>query len=89
MTINESHSEGTIISVRAFAGSRRNEVRNEPDGTLKVWVTQIPEKGKANDVIRKLLAKHLRLRASQVELLSGSTSPQKKFLLRNVTKDDN
>ena len=58
------------------------------DGALKVCVTQVPEKGKANKAIRKLLAKSLGLRVSQIELLSGETAPQKKFLLRDVDAEE-
>jgi uncharacterized protein (TIGR00251 family) len=73
-----------ILSVRVQPGSKRNEVRGMPDGTLKVYVTQAPEKGKANKAVRKQLAESLGLRQSQIELLSGETISQKKFLLRNI-----
>jgi uncharacterized protein (TIGR00251 family) len=84
----EACQEGVILSVRAFPGAKRNEVRGEQNGYLKVCVTQIPEKGKANEAIRKQLAQTLKLRISQIELLHGETSAQKKFLLRNVNADD-
>ena len=84
----ESCQEGVILSVRAFPGAKRNEVRVGTDDFLKVSVTQIPEKGKANEAIRKQIIKALNLRASQVELLQGETSPQKKFLLRNVDEKE-
>ncbi|MCX5643831.1 MAG: DUF167 domain-containing protein [Phycisphaerae bacterium] len=44
----EPHPEGAILPVRAQPGARRNEIRGEQDGALKVCVTQSPEKGKAN-----------------------------------------
>jgi uncharacterized protein YggU (UPF0235/DUF167 family) len=84
----ESCQEGIILAVRAFPGAKRNEVRVGTDDCLKVSVTQIPEKGKANEAIRKLIIKSLNLRASQVEFLQGETSQQKKFLLRNVDEDE-
>jgi uncharacterized protein (TIGR00251 family) len=80
----EPHPEGTILPVRARAGARRNEIRGEQDGMLKVSVTQAPEKGKANKALVALLSKALRLRKSQIELISGETSPQKRFLVREV-----
>ena len=83
----EPHPDGVILPVRAHAGARRNEIRGEQDGALKVSVTQAPEKGKANKAIIELLAKRLGLRKSQIELLSGETSPQKRFLVRAVTAD--
>ena len=83
----ESCQEGVILSVRAFPGAKRNDVHCE-ENVLKVYVTQIPEKGKANAAIRKQLARSLNLRASQVELVQGETSSQKKFLLRNVSMEE-
>jgi uncharacterized protein len=84
----QPHPEGTILSVRAQPGARRNEIRGEQDGALKVCVTQSPEKGKANKAVIVLLAKSLKLRKSQVELISGETSHQKRFLIRDVTPEE-
>ncbi len=80
----EPHPEGTVLPVRAHAGARRNELSGERDGMLKVSVTQAPERGKANKAILELIAKRLGLRKSQIELLSGESSPQKRFLIRDV-----
>ena len=84
----QSHAEGTILPVRAQPGARRNELRGEQDGMLKVCVTQSPEKGKANKAVIELLAKSLGLRKSQIELLSGETSHQKRFLIRDITPEE-
>ncbi len=81
----QPHAEGTILPIRAQPGSRRNEIRGQQDGALKVCVTQSPEKGKANKAIVELLSKSLALRRSQIELISGETSSQKRFLIRGVT----
>ncbi len=78
------HAEGVVLEVKALPGSKRDELRGVQNNALKVCVTQAPEKGKANKAIRKVLADAMKLRASQVELLSGETSSQKKFLLRGV-----
>jgi len=81
----ELHHEGVILPVRAQPGSRKSELRGEQDGALKVAVTQVAEKGKANKAIVAFLSKQLGLRKSQLDLISGETSPQKKFLVRDVT----
>jgi uncharacterized protein len=81
----EQHAGGTILPVRAHPGARRNEIRPGQDGVLRVSVTQAPEKGKANKAVIVLLARLLSLRKSQLELLSGETSPQKRFLVRGIT----
>lgn len=83
----QPHADGTILPVRAQAGARRNEVRGIQDGSLKVCVTQAPEKGKANKAIAEVLAKWLGVRKSQIELISGETASQKKFLVREVNTE--
>ncbi len=84
----QPHPHGTILPVRAHAGARRNEVSGEQEGMLKVSVTRAPEKGKANRAIVELIASRLGLRKSQIELLSGETSPQKRFLVRDVPAEE-
>jgi len=78
------HPEGVVLTVRAHAGAKRNEVRGEQNGAMKVYVTQAPEKGKANKAIQKLLADTFNVKTSQIELLSGETNPHKKFLIRGA-----
>ena len=84
----EPHSEGAILPVRARPAARTSGIRGEQDGALKVSVTQAPEKGKANKAIIAVLGKQLGLRKSQLLLLSGETSPQKKFLVRGLPMDE-
>jgi uncharacterized protein YggU (UPF0235/DUF167 family) len=84
----EDHPQGTILPVRAHAGARRNGIRGEQAGSLQVSVTQAPEKGKANKAIIAVLAAALSLRKSQFELLAGETSPQKRFLVREIAPAD-
>jgi uncharacterized protein len=80
----EPHADGTILPVRAHPGARCNKIRGMQDGMLKVSVTQAPEKGKANKAVIELLSKTLGLKKSQIELLSGETSHQKRFLVRGI-----
>jgi hypothetical protein len=81
----EPHTEGAILPVRAQAGARRNGLSGGQDGQLKVAVTQVAEKGKANRAIINVLARELDFRKSQIELLSGETSSRKRFLIRGIT----
>jgi len=80
----EPHRCGTVLMVRAQPGARRNEIRGEQDGMLKVSVTQSPEKGKANKALIAVLSKELWLRKSQIELVAGRTVPKKRFLVHDV-----
>ena len=77
--------QGVVLPVRAQPGSRRNEIRGAHQGALKVCVTQVAEKGKANQAIIKQLSKSLGLRKSQIQLLSGELNADKRFLLSGVS----
>ncbi len=80
----EPHPEGIILPIRAQSGARRNGLGGEQDGQLKVAVTQVAEKGKANRAIIEVLCRELSLRKSQLELISGETSSRKRFLVRGI-----
>jgi uncharacterized protein (TIGR00251 family) len=82
------HPGGIILPVRAQPGASKNALRGEQNGMLKVSVTQIAEKGKANKAIIDVLAKSLGLRRSQIELIAGELQPQKRFLIHDISADD-
>ncbi|MGB9689698.1 DUF167 domain-containing protein [Thermogutta sp.] len=82
------HPEGCVLEIKVHAGARRNELRWESDQRAKVWVTQAPEKGKANQAVLEILAKSLGVRASQLEIVSGQTSPNKRVLVRGLNAQE-
>ena len=84
----QPHASGTVLPVRAQPGARRNEIRGEQDGMLKVCVTQAPERGKANKAIIALLSKSLSLRKSQFELVAGATSREKRLLVSGISPEE-
>ena len=47
------------------------------DGTLKVNVTAPPQRGKANEEVREVLARHFGVGVGDVEIVSGHGSPRK------------
>lgn len=51
------------------------------NGRLKVAVTQVAERGKANNAVLEVLAVALNLRPSQLRLLAGTTSREKTVLV--------
>lgn len=69
---------GTEIAVRATPKASRNAIVEE-EASLKVFVTTAPEGGKANDAVRKLLAKALGIAPSKLALIRGETSREKVF----------
>jgi uncharacterized protein (TIGR00251 family) len=82
------HDGGTVVPVRAQPGARKNAVLGERAGALRVAVSAAPEKGKANAAIAAVLADALGCRASQVALIAGETSRDKKFLVSGLPPDE-
>lgn len=81
------HADGTVLAVRAQPGAKRAGVVGTHGGALRVAVTAAPERGKANTAIVAVLADALGCRASQLVLLSGPTSRDKRFLVTGVDPD--
>ena len=69
---------GTEITVRVTPKASRNAVEVD-GGTIRVRVTAPPEDGKANEAVRKLLAKALGVAKTRLTLVRGATSREKVF----------
>ncbi len=80
------HEEGLVLPVRVQPRARRPGVQGEQGGALKVAVSAPPEGGRANEALVEMLAEVLKLRRSQIALLSGQTARDKKFLIRGVSR---
>jgi uncharacterized protein (TIGR00251 family) len=80
-----THAEGAVLPVRAQPGARRAGVLGEQAGALKVAVTAPPEDGRANKALLEVLREALGVKRSQIELLSGAASRDKRFLIRGCT----
>lgn len=69
-----------MITVRVKPGSRKGPlVEVGDDGELTIYVPERAVDGKANDAVTKLLAAHLGVSRSRVELVSGATARVKRF----------
>jgi uncharacterized protein len=68
-----------VVQVKVVPGSSRNRVTGKYGEGLKVQVSAPPEKGKANEAVRELLAEFFGVPESQVILVSGQTQPRKVF----------
>ena len=74
-------ADGRIFTVRVTPRASRNAVAAGPEGgpDLVVRVTVVPEGGKANAAVVKLLAKALGVPKSRLELVRGATGRDKQF----------
>ncbi|MBY0526901.1 MAG: DUF167 domain-containing protein [Gemmataceae bacterium] len=82
------HAEGIVLPVRAQPGARKCGILGEQAGALKVAVTAPPEDGRANKALVETIREVLNLKRSQVDLLSGPASRDKRFLIRGILKAD-
>ncbi|MFC2966591.1 DUF167 domain-containing protein [Acidimangrovimonas pyrenivorans] len=69
---------GTEIAVRVTPRASRNAVVAE-DGAIRVYVTTVPEDGKATAAVVKLLSKAVGVPKSRLELIRGATARDKVF----------
>jgi uncharacterized protein (TIGR00251 family) len=67
------------ITVKVKPNSRENTVKETGLNSYEVKVSVPPEKGRANERVIELLAKHLKIAKSLITLVSGSASKMKIF----------
>jgi uncharacterized protein YggU (UPF0235/DUF167 family) len=70
--------ETVVVTVKP--GSRKGPlVETAADGALTIYVRERAIEGKATEAVVKLLAAHLGVPKSRLELVSGATSRVKRF----------
>lgn len=69
------------IAVQVTPGARQNAM-TVTDGIVRISVTTVPEGGKANDAVRWLLARAMKVAPSRLTLQRGQTSRDKLFIYR-------
>ncbi|RAL55478.1 hypothetical protein BLD25_04475 [Candidatus Gracilibacteria bacterium GN02-872] len=75
MDLSKKLENGNILKVKVITNAQKTEITGElEDGTIKLKVRAIPEKGKANSEIIEYFSKILNLNKSKIEIISGKTS---------------
>lgn len=69
---------GATVTVRVTPKASANGIVLR-DGQIRVNVTVVPEGGKANAAVQKLLAKAMGVPKSRLELIRGATARDKVF----------
>ena len=82
----QPHPQGVVLSVRAQPGAKRAGICGQHGNMLKVAVTQVAEKGKANAALMEVLAEELGLRRAQLQLVSGETGRAKRILVQGIDR---
>lgn len=70
---------GGEIAVHVTPGARQTAVSHE-GGTLRIVITTPPEDGKANEAVRRLLARAMGVAPSRLTLQRGHRSRDKLFV---------
>ena len=74
----------TILSVWVQPRASRNEISGLQGEYLRIRLTAPPSEGKANYLLREVLAKALGISVSEVEILSGHNSRRKRIRVIDV-----
>jgi uncharacterized protein YggU (UPF0235/DUF167 family) len=78
----------TRLRLRVSPGAAGTELAGRHGEAWKVRVSAAPERGRANDAVVSLIAKHLRLPRTAVSVVSGRTSRDKIVELRGLGPDE-
>lgn len=79
--------EGVIFKITIQPRASRNEIVGLQGDALKVKLTAPPVEGAANRLCVAFLAKSLKVRKSDVEIIQGKRSRAKKVLVRSAGRD--
>lgn len=79
MDLRDLAVPGTTIAIRVTPAARKRGLSRDDDGGLCIAVTEAPEKGRATDAVRRMLAKALGIAPTRLTLLRGQTSRDKLF----------
>lgn len=82
--LRELHSKGAVtLTLRVIPKSSKNEVVGVmADGSLKIKIAAVPEKGKANAAICEFLAAGFGVPKRNVEIVRGQTAAVKQVVVR-------
>lgn len=76
------------LSVRIQPRSSKNSVTRMEDGSLKIRLTAPPVDGAANEAMVRFLSGLLSVGRSQVEIVSGHTSREKRIKIVGMSESD-
>jgi uncharacterized protein len=76
------------LQVRVQPRARRDEIAGEREGRLLVRVTAPPVEGKANEAVRRLLAKRLGVAPGRVAVGRGQAGRDKLIEVSGIDDDE-
>ena len=70
------HNKDMRVQIKTIPNAKKESVI-EAGGIYVVRVKAVPEKGKANEAVIKLLAKHFKVAKNQIKIIRGLASRHK------------
>jgi len=84
----QSTKKGVEISVLVLPRSSKSRIVGIHDNALKIKLTKPPVDGQANEECCRVLAKYFGVSKSQVTVVRGVTSKNKRVLIKGVSETD-
>lgn len=78
----KSTPEGVVLFVKIIPNAGRDEIIGWEDEVLKVRITSVPEKGKANAHLIKFLSKSFKVSKSSISIIKGEKNRLKTLLVK-------
>ena len=66
-----------VFKVRVVPNAGRRLVKEDPDGTLKVYLAKPALKGQANKELKSVLADYLKVKKSFISIIKGEKARDK------------
>ncbi len=77
---------GAALAVRVTTHAPHTELGGiQADGTIKVRLAAVPQKGKANEALLEFLADILRISPGKIELVAGQTGRNKLVSITGIS----
>ena len=85
MPLISQRDNAAAFAVKVQPRARKNEIKGEIDGALKVALTAPPIEGRANEACIEFFAKLLKVPRSSITIASGASSRNKVLRIAGVT----
>jgi len=80
--------DGIVVSVKVQPNASRDRLVGKHADQVKIAVTVAPEKGKANKAVIKVLSQRLGVKSSDIQIISGEKSRDKRVYIRDINEED-
>jgi len=80
--------DGIIFQVKAVPAGSKTSIEGIYGDMLKVKLSAVPEKGKANEALLEFLAERLGVKRKFVKIVSGQTSKVKQVAIERMSQQE-